>query len=30
MHKDMSAELEAEHADTQAEMDEWRDCYNYQ
>ena len=30
MHKDMSAELAAEHADTQAKMDERRDCCNYQ
>ena len=30
MCKDMSTELEAEHADTQSEMDERRDCCNYQ
>lgn len=29
MHKDMRDELEATHADTQAEMDVWRDDYNH-
>ncbi len=28
MHRDMVAELECKRADTQEEMDKWRDCFN--